>query len=326
MIRKTIITLAFIFLAATSVYSADFSNFSLKLSGGLAILSGGDNLSSNRSNAVIPNLYEKPKNRHSINPTLMFDMRYYDERRRNEYYFNPIRMMHGGVSGGVKHKYDKGSIDLSGFFNILDKQWENPYALNRSATPSANYGFDVKTSGLLADSLSLGYKVSFTSIDNDAIGNAYQSLKRDGASHKIHAGYKIKAADAVAITPSLSFERALYSGGANRFSGYGAELGANLRLDEGRMLMAKVSVSENVYDAVHPIFNKKREDTNYGASLMYIIFKPFGWEHWHATMGATHQRSVANIVFFDKEFTVALAALGYTFGKQRGQEDAITIR
>lgn len=320
MIKKILLTLAVIPLCAAAAYGADESNFSLRLSGGMAALNRADNMSGESGNAVITSLYDRPRLKSRVHPVLMFDARYYDDARKNEYYFDPARAEHGAMAVGVKHKYEKGSVDLAAFFGFLGRVWENPYVLARTATQSAHYGFDLRTNNLVADGLSLSYKAAFTSIDNDTAGDANRDLKRDGSSHKIHAGYKIKAAEGVAIEPGFSYERAYYSGRANRYNSYGVDIGARLRFD-GRMLMARLSASENIYDAVHPVFNKKREETNYGASLMYVILKPFGWEKWHASVGAAHNRTEANLVFFDRQNTMVFAVLGYTFGRQRGPED-----
>jgi len=245
-----------------------------------------------------------------------FDAKYipdYQEKQKSitTLYFNTIAEP-GSINVGAKHVFQKGVIDVSGFYSLVAKNWQNPYVLYRTPTNTMYLGCKVTYAKIMGTKFALSYKVARTDVDNDVIGSLYANLRQDGFTHKAGIDYKYDFNVMFSVIPEFSFERGQFDGRSNSYNSYGGGLGVAMRTPFFD-LNTRFYGSTAKFDRIHPIFAKTRDENTYGTSIVATFPEPFRWKNYTITAGINVNQTESNIRFFDRYTMMALAGVTYKF-------------
>ncbi|MCX5811177.1 MAG: DUF2860 family protein [Proteobacteria bacterium] len=226
-------------------------------------------------------------------------------------YFNTIAEP-GSINVGVRHVFQSGAIDVSGFYSLVAKNWQNPYVLYRTATNTMYFGSRITYAKIMGTNLSLSYKIARTDVDNDVIGGLHSTLRQDGFTHRAIIDYKYDFNKMFSIIPEFSFERGQFDGGSNSYNSYGGGLGFAMRTPFFD-LNTRFYGSTAKFDRLHPIFAKTRNENTYGTSVVATFPEPFGWKKYTIVAGINGYQTESNIRFFDRYTMMSLVGLSYKF-------------
>lgn len=220
-----------------------------------------------------------------------------------------------GLTAGFERLFsDNSNLDVSLFFGERSL-WKNPYitGVKREITYSDSLGFTIDYEGLMGSELNIGYTLRYENVNDDVSGNTHPALKRSGTNHSLKTGYNFYLNDMFdsMLTPSILAVRDDKDGGAYAFNAYGAELAYTMDQDENA-LMITVSVENATYDDIHPVFDRKRKQTNYSAACFYTQKKLWN-ERWYSRIGFSYDHVDSNISFFDENNFLYGVSLGYAF-------------
>jgi hypothetical protein len=192
--------------------------------------------------------------------------------------------------------------------------WQNPYlvGVSRSRTDEVGYGVSIGLQDIMGTRLVLTSQITAVDVDKDLIGEQEKDLHRDGARSTYGAGYAIGLDDRQQIIPMVLYSSDDMDGEANSNDGYA--LAVSYQLGSGSWgLEASIEMGWTEYRKDHPVFNKTREATSFGASALVGYSGPFGWSHTSIYCLAAYNRIDENIDFFDSEFLTFGIGVGYEF-------------
>ncbi|KOO09981.1 hypothetical protein AKJ18_36595, partial [Vibrio xuii] len=78
-------------------------------------------------------------------------------------------------------------------------------------------------------------------------------------------------------------------------------------------LTATLRISETEYDAINPVFNKKRDSDNLGLFAVYNYMGLFSWPGSMLNVMAGYSESDSDITFYDSENLFISAGVGFRF-------------
>jgi hypothetical protein len=245
-----------------------------------------------------------------------FDVKYipdYQEGQKGSttLYFNTITEQ-GSINIGIKQALPKGVIDVSGFYSLLAKNWQNPYLLYRTPTNTMYFGGRITYAKIMGTKLSLSYRFAATKVENDVIGELYSTLRQDGFMHKIGIDYRYDFNKMFSIIPEFSFERGQFDGRSNSYDNYGGGLGFEVRTPFFN-LNTRFYGNAAKFDRMHPIFAETRDEKTYGTNIVATFPEPFGWRKYTIMAGINGYQTWSNIRFFDRYIMMFLVGLTYSF-------------
>ena len=281
----------------------------------LMFVNRADNLWSN-GDRKIDSIYSKPKAKTLFVGYPFVDVRYNPaalakEKERFSFYLN-TSLEPGSLSAGARYDFSKGYLDAYGFYSLIAKNWQNPYALYRTSTTTMNFGGKITYGNILGSDLYLSYRFGLTDVDKDVIGALVPSLQQDGYTHTLAAGYRFKVGDRFVLIPEAVYEKGDYDGKANSYNSYGGAVGAEYRFDILR-LSARVYGRKVKFDSMNPIYLETRDENYVGAGLLAIYPDPFGFKNFVLSAGLNSNQTNSNITFFDNYQTMGYLAVGYRF-------------
>jgi hypothetical protein len=312
---STIIFFGMLFLFLFAVPDAQAGKYVITVGGWAMAVERADNLWG-KGNRRIDSLGSKADSNTSYLALPYFDVKYipdYQEGQKGSttLYFNTITEP-GSINIGMKQAFPKGTIDVSGFYSLLAKNWQNPYVLYRTATNTMYFGGRITYAKIMDTRLSLSYRIACTNIDNDVIGGLYSTLRQDGLIHRASVDYRYDFNKMFSIIPEFSFERGQFAGSSNSYNSYGGGIGFEVRTPFFD-LNTRIYGNTAKFDRVHPIFAKTRDEKTYGTRIMATFPEPFGWKKYTIVAGINGYQTESNIRFFDRYTMMSLVGLSYSF-------------
>ncbi len=209
------------------------------------------------------------------------------------------------------------SLGVAGLVSVeldfsMSEVWKDPYLAGeiREITDSSNTGVDITYDEIFKLPVSINWGYVETDVKNDVAGSGSSNLRRDG--YEYSAGVDIPAFSFGKNRGlvSYSYLNGVYKGRSNSFEGQ--SISFMHELDMTRWTLSTCVTHEiKDYKAVHPVFNKKREDTEYSLMTELIYNEPFGNKGWFVSMtGATGWRD-SNIYFFEESGSFIGCSAGY---------------
>jgi hypothetical protein len=221
---------------------------------------------------------------------------------------------------GVKQEIGSLGILQGGllFSAIPAKVWQDPYVigLKRKDTDRDSYGARLTWDRIAGSQFQLQYTYRNIDIDKERSGrflgllpNQRKLLERDGDRHKGEILYRFTIADKHRLTPSFSYSRDDLDGGAMRNDAYEFQL-TYAYFGDPFTFTGNVLLGWADYDKRNPIYNKTRDDDNYGIQGALFYKNPWGWNLFGSNpmrffIEVAYQRSNANIDFYDQEALMA---------------------
>jgi hypothetical protein len=312
---RTIIFFGMLFLFLIAVPNAQAGKYLITVGGWAMVTERADNLWG-KGKRRIDSLGSKADSNTSYLALPYFDVKYIPDYQDGQkdiatIYLNTINEP-GSINIGIKYAFPKGIIDISGFYSLLAKNWQNPYVLYRTATNTMYFGGRITYAKIMNTNFSLSYRIASTNVDNDIIGSIYPTLRQDGFTHKAGIDYRYDFNKMFSIIPEFSFERGQFDGSSNSYNSYGGGLGFAMRTPFFN-LNTRFYGSTAKFDSFHPIFAKTRDEKTYGASIMATFPEPLGWKKYTIVAGINGYQTESNIRFFDRYTVMSLVGLAYSF-------------
>lgn len=192
--------------------------------------------------------------------------------------------------------------------------WKNPYleGVNRRRTDEQSRGFVVTWGQILETGMRMAFEQMKVDIEDDLIGQLEADLRRDGTDRTLRLGYDWNLAARGILSSDLSHTWLDREGAGNSGCTYAAEL--KHLLEAGSLtFLSSLEFKETQFDAIHPIFNKKRQESSYTISEMISFREPLGYENWSIFIIAAYSATDSNITFFDSSALLSGAGMGFKF-------------
>jgi len=214
----------------------------------------------------------------------------------------------------LSHKFEGlGEMTLSALYEKKEV-WQNPYlvGVNRSRTDFESFGFSADMKQILGTGMRIVFKQMNVDIADDLIGQAEPALRRDGTDTTLGIGYDWNLGAGGVLSSGLShiwFDR---DGAGNTGCAYVAEL--KHVVETGRLTFSSdLEFKEAQFDAIHPVFNKKRQESTFTISEMISFAEPLGYENWSIFVVAAYSATDSNSTFFDSSGLLSGAGISYKF-------------
>ncbi len=249
-------------------------------------------------------------------PIVLFDINYAIRDDLLIYFGSPFfDDYRAGLSLGIEKLFANESVlDVALFVNS-DEVWEDPYVLNveREIADTKYFGLNINLSEIMGTNFSFNYTGSVFSTDNDVSGDNNSLLKRRGFQNLIKPGYTIFLDDlqTMALTPSLLYEKNSSEGDALSYDKYGAELSFNYEKDNNNLILSAGTEIKD-YDAVHPEFDKRINETCHSGELFYTRSNLMD-SNWYMRVGGGLSYSKSNADFFEHLLFLSGITIGYSF-------------
>jgi hypothetical protein len=242
-------------------------------------------------------------------------LNYQFEGGASVYAGNPLHVSEAlNMVAGVKKPFGDTTLDAAVTWFPIKEVWENPYAI---ATPREKgdadvYGLRFKVLDVGGSPWQANYKIDNIGIENDAIGDLENDLKRNGWIHELGVKYTLQLQKGVSIRPELNYTYGDIEGHSNRY--HGVNLGVNLqKVLPSLIFIGQVSGFHKHYRKTHPLFTKTRQESGFSTFAQVMHMNLFGVEELFASFVAGYLWSDANIDFFDSQTAVGLVGVGMKF-------------
>ena len=192
--------------------------------------------------------------------------------------------------------------------------WEDPYLVGaeRKDTKGTDLSLGLSYDEVLGTPVTLHVDFTRTRIKNDVVGEATETLARNGYSVTTGVMIPLFFGERSAVMGGVDYTRGAYKGASNSYDGYAVSLMHQLAMD-GWGLATQISGGQRRYDAVHPTFGKKRDEYEWGISSEYTYEEPFGYTHTFVQVRGVVGETRGNISFFETSSTMVGVGLGYNF-------------
>ncbi|HMB14926.1 MAG TPA: DUF2860 family protein [Pelovirga sp.] len=220
----------------------------------------------------------------------------------------------GSISLALRHEIvGVGELTYSALYEKKEV-WKNPYLVgaNRNRTDAESLGVAMDWERILGSGARLALKHQQIDIADDLIGQAEPGLRRDGADTTLGIGYCWDLDAGGVVSTDLSYVWIDRDGAGNRGYAYLVEVTHELNVDR-LTFSTYVELKNTYFDGVHPVFNKKRNESAYRFSEMITFAAPFGYTNWSVFGVASIGATAANIDFFDSSTLFSGAGIGYRF-------------
>ncbi len=323
MIGKTILNLTIILtaiaLTVPDAYARDrkegATGFSGRVQAGVGYVTSTDQLDTD-ADERLDDLNANADRFDSVLPLALFNLRYTFASGR-QMYFGTRRESGGppGLALGAVLPFDDGSeLDVSVFGKPFGEVWKDPYLLGerRADTRKNTYGANIEYGDILGTPAKVSYSVANVDVDDDEIGDRFDALERDGWLHEAQMEYAFPVGKGMSIVPSLGFSVGDLDGNANSYKGYEFKLGLR-KFSRSYFFNLSASIGLDDYDRTHPLFEKKRDDTNYSAFGVFTLSDLLGKEYLFLNLIAGYKYRDSDIGFLEANTFLGGLTLGYKF-------------
>ena len=211
-----------------------------------------------------------------------------------------------GVTQGVE---TFGNIGIELGYNS-GEVWKDPYVTNRHKTDMESKTINLTFSELFETGALLS--VGYGEIDVKSDKVTHKDLKRDGKVSTLGAGYSFEIAEENYLTPVISFARYSMDGDSQSRDELGLSVESDIMF--GKLgLNTKLELAQSEFDKSHPVFNKKRKDTDFTLAETVSYFAPFDIEPLYLFLSAGYSKRNSNIKFYDSDGIFIFSGVGVYF-------------
>ncbi|MGF1752289.1 DUF2860 domain-containing protein [Vibrio makurazakiensis] len=227
---------------------------------------------------------------------------------------------------GYKQEFASGMvIDASFLPTIMSGEtWSDPYLLNaeRQTTDESGNAYRLKFENILGSNFTLdtayatkdvsdeqsGMGVFDPATEQDSIG----ALQRDSSSIYVKGEYQISLNETSFLQPSLTYVKTDADGKANSSTSFGGELSYFKILNRHQFALT-ASYTTRSFDAVNPLFDKTRDESELSFFAAYEYQDFMGWQDWSLISFAGYGTTDANIDFYDEDEYLMSVGMNYQF-------------
>lgn len=323
-------------LPAGLVYSGEFPfepGFKGAIQPGVAVVSTESLDNVDDDNRRINSLDQDPDSETEIVPILLWEMTYTMENGRTQFFAGtPEDSMVDGaflLEAGVRHALEDNTILFAavtpGIPLAEDEVWSDPFltGAGRSETDREVSAFRLGASDIMGTRLFFSYGFADQDIDRETAGQYLvnqgsltsaqaATLNRDAQFHWLEAGLVLPATPTLVVIPTAHYMRGDADGEANSFDNCGAALTLTVPT-ESYEFFTSASLDFLDYGAIHPVFNKAREDLKFTLSAGVTIPRLLGHDALSLTLLAAWSEQDSNIHYYDSSDLLAGMALAWHF-------------
>lgn len=314
----TFVTIPLLTASICSAYQE--SDFTGDLGIGIMLIDSANNLNPGSSKKIITNLDNSADKELATVPIILPALKYYPDKAKPLHYTLTSRppieesgnfALSFGAASVIEQIAD---VSVALFIAPFGELWKNPYLTDtpRDETDNGKYGGYLALDKILATSFRTALSYYRNDVEDDIIGAITPQLARDGNIFTASLGYAVDIVPTFSLTPALSYSLGDHDGEASSYSSYGIKLG--VRYFSGKMaLFPEISYRYTEFDAIHPLFQKKREENKFSLNVMLQYADPFGMEDFVFSAVAGYSIGDAGIDFFDTESARLGLSMVYRF-------------
>ncbi|WP_117233891.1 DUF2860 domain-containing protein [Vibrio maerlii] len=223
---------------------------------------------------------------------------------------------------GYRYKFESGMIaDFSTLPTIISGEvWADPHAegVAREETDLSGNVVRFKLSNIAGSNFGLDIAAGESEVDDehsafDLNPEEQKLMVRERDYFYLKSDYRFVLEDGNGIViPSINVISSDAEGDALAFKSLGGEVSYAKKIDRHGFVLTLGATARD-YDAENPVFNKTREDKEFGAFLAYEYEDVLGYKDWAfiSLLGAKTLQS--NIDYYDLNQYIATVGLDYKF-------------
>ena len=208
------------------------------------------------------------------------------------------------------------------YTSLATEVWQDPFLTGspRTETDRTANGYRLIWDKVYGTNLELRYSYRDVDIDNERSGESLglsdaelALLNRSGDRHRVSAQYTFSwDAPKHRLIPAIAYIDHDSRGAAMSYNGF--SLSANYIYSVNRWrFVTNAYISDLEFDEANPVFDRKADGNQYGASLTAFYSKPFGWNDWHANAGIAWFEADSDINFYDSSVMLISVGMLYRF-------------
>jgi hypothetical protein len=223
---------------------------------------------------------------------------------------------------GYKYQLDSGMvIDASYLPTVMSGEvWEDPYLVgeNRNKTDETGNAYRIKLSNLFNTALTLDAAYGTKNVEDELSGQTQltteqaKQLERDSKSYYLKGSYRLPLNRTTFLLPSVTMIQTDADGEANSYRSLGAELSLFKILNRHQFALT-ASYANRAYDSENPLYNKTRDENEFGFFAAYEYQQFMGWQNWSLISFAGYGTTQANIDFYDQQESILSVGINYQF-------------
>ncbi|MDN3613058.1 DUF2860 family protein [Vibrio gallaecicus] len=226
---------------------------------------------------------------------------------------------------GYRQQLTDGTVaDVSFLPTLISGEvWDDPYAIDqkRKETDLSGNVVRMQLSKIMGSNFHIDMAAGESDVKNEqsglkGLGLADEKralMKRERKYYYFKTRYQHMLNNGAGLlTPSLNVFSSDSEGDALSFFSVGAEVSLAKRFNKHGIALT-VNADNREYDAVNPIFNKKREDKDLGIFLAYEYSGILGYKDWSVVSFIGARSTDSNIEYYDYSQYIASVGLDYKF-------------
>ena len=250
-----------------------------------------------------------------LNNSLMFDISYIFSEGIELYSGTPFYDNdRQGLTFGIAKTFDNESrLDFSVFGGIF-YVWEDPFlvGVDRDKTELYFGGIMFDFDHILGSEFDIYVRAKHLETDKDLIGKRYPELQRKGEVTELGVRYNFELLKKHYLVPGICLIKSDMKGSSESYTGYKADLTYYFER-ENYSIFSSVSVWNNRYDDIHPIFNKTNDEDAFWLGAIYTRFNLFGFPYFYLRAGVGISNIDSNIDFYDTKSILTTVTFGYLY-------------
>ena len=268
---------------------------------------------------TIDSLFSRPDSETETFPLPNFEVNYTFAPQRTQIYIGNLLedfiRLDATNQLGVRYEFKNKSIFTAGylFTPIATEVWADPYVVNRPRveTDRDTTGIRFTVAKIGGTGLELQYTKRNIDIDDEFSGLTQLGLApvqaalldREGDLESLKVTYSLKLGERNRLAPAITYTDFDLDGDAMANDRIALQL-THLYIGERFNFITNAHFSDADYDAVNPIYGKKRDDDIYGIGFIVVDKKIFGDSKWQGTIMINYHESDSNINFYDTKATL----------------------
>ena len=320
--RQTVLILGTLSAFSVSAQSAVKPGLSGNVSINLGWFKNDSHLSTEQS-SVLDSLDEPGTDEEKTLPVPMWDLQLGVTPNTALYFKSALGGMASSFymqAGLTQYLSDGSSLGIGvipGFFD--NEVWDDPFltGTQRQETKRSIRGAVLDYHRIAGTNVSLELAAGKRKIDDERSGSTYSAtaqnaLVREGDLLYAELSQKLGLNRHFGIEWKIHYLDDNAEGRATANNRYGVELTARQQINR-YVVMLGASTAWIDYEDTHPIFNRTREDNQYGFSATLIYLAPFNWRNASAVARAGFDNQTSNIDFYEETQSLYSIGLAYSF-------------
>lgn len=322
--NQVVIALVILFSPLTFAKLSDSAGLSGELSLSTGYISSRSNFNTD-SNAIISNSDQKAKSDSNLLllPLGSVSLTFGKGQNKQIYVGTSREDVAVGTLAlelGFKLQLDNSTvIDISYLPNKMSGEtWEDPFLVgsSRRVTEQQGNAYRLKVSNIAGSGFTIDTAIARQEIDNERSGldSGYDAnvLNRNADNLYVKGSFRLYFNRVIFLSPSFTYTDSDATGAANSNHSFGGDLSLIQRYDRHQLALTAGYV-ERSYDAVHPVYNLIRDDSEVMFFAAYEYHQFMGWSNVSFISLAGYGETNSNIQFYDSEQLIISSGIGIRF-------------